>query len=183
MALRALSAEAALGGRLRFVSLAWREPLAFAAVAGAIGAAILWFGPPGADTAAHVYQLHLFRTQGFVTWDNYWYSGRYVFVTYSWLYYPLASIVGIKLLAALSLAVAVVLLARIPDFAWDTFFLVAKWSLLGYIVIAGMIEYAFIHDDTPGSTLAAMSAMLALFAIDVPMLLGFSVARYAGPAS
>ena len=81
------------------------------------------------------------------------------------------------------LLVAVILLARIPGFAWGQFFLVAKWALLGYIVIAGMIEYAFVHDNTPGSTLATMSAMLALFAIDVPMLLGFSVARYADPAS
>jgi hypothetical protein len=92
---------------------------------------------------------------------------------------PLAVALPLLCLAGLSLAVAVVLLARIPDFAWASFFLVAKWSLLGYIVIAGMIEYAFIHDNTPGSTLAAMSAMLALFAIDVPLLLGFSVARYA----
>jgi hypothetical protein len=95
---------------------------------------------------------------------------------------PLAIAVPLLVAAGVSLLAAVVLLARIPDFAWGKFFLVAKWSLLGYIVIAGMIEFAFVHDDTPGSTLAAMSAMLALFAIDVPLLLGFSVARYADPA-
>jgi hypothetical protein len=92
---------------------------------------------------------------------------------------PLAITVPLLVAAALSLLAAVVLLARIPGFAWDKFFLVAKWSLLGYIVIAGMIEFAFLHDNTPNTTLVAMSAMLALFAIDVPMLLGFSVARYA----
>jgi hypothetical protein len=95
---------------------------------------------------------------------------------------PLALAVPLLVAAGLLLLVAVILLARIPRFAWGQFFLVAKWALLGYIVIAGMIEYAFIHDSTPGSTLATMSAMLALFAIDVPMLLGFSVARYADPA-
>jgi hypothetical protein len=89
---------------------------------------------------------------------------------------PLLAASGVLLLAA------VVLLARIPDFAWGTFFLVAKWSLLGYIVIAGMIEFAFIYDDTPAPTLIAMSTMLALFAVDVPLLLGFSVARYADPS-
>jgi hypothetical protein len=94
---------------------------------------------------------------------------------------PLAIAVPLLGLAGVSLLAAVVLLARTPAFAWEKFFLVAKWSLLGYIVIAGMIEFAFIHDNTPGSTLAAMSAMLALFAVDVPMLLGFSVARYADP--
>jgi hypothetical protein len=94
---------------------------------------------------------------------------------------PLAIALPLLGAAGLTLLVAVVLLARIRDFAWEKFFLVAKWSLLGYIVIAGMIEFAFIHDNTPGSTLAAMSVMLALFAVDVPMLLGFSVARYADP--
>src|SRR5262249_7725981 len=76
------------------------------------GAALLWLGPPGADTAAHVYQRDLFLREGLVTWDNYWYSGRHVFVTYSWLYYPLPSLVGIKLLGALSLAVAARPVAR-----------------------------------------------------------------------
>lgn len=96
---------------------------------------------------------------------------------------PLAIALPLLGAAGVLLLVAVVLLARVPDFAWDSFFLVAKWSLLGYLVIAGMIEFAFIHDDTPGSTLAAMSVMLALFAVDVPLLLGFSVARYAAPSN
>lgn len=95
---------------------------------------------------------------------------------------PLAIAVPLLVAAGLLLLVAVVLLARVQGFAWKTFFLVARWSLLGYIVIAGMIEFAFVHDDTPTSTLVAMSAMLALFAVDVPLLLGFSVARYAEPS-
>jgi hypothetical protein len=37
------------------------------------------------------------------------------------------------------------------------FFLVARWPLVGYIVIAGMIELAFIRDHTPGPQLAAVS--------------------------
>jgi hypothetical protein len=80
--------------------------------------------------------------------------------------------------AAVLLLAAVGLLARTPAFAWRPFFLVAGWSLVGYLVIAGMIEFAFIRDHTPGPQLAAMSVMLGLFAIDVPLLLGFSVARH-----
>jgi hypothetical protein len=68
----------------------------FAVLAGAIAAGLLWLGPPGSDTAAHVYQAWLFRHHGFVLWDNYWYSGRYTFATYSLLYYPVAVVVGIK---------------------------------------------------------------------------------------
>ncbi len=82
-------------------------------VAGAIASVLLWFGPPGSDTAAHVYQLWFFNEHGFTLWDNHWYSGRYVFVTYSWLYYPSASLLGIKALAALSLAGAAWAFARL----------------------------------------------------------------------
>src|SRR5207245_478815 len=74
---------------------------------------LLWLGPPGSDTAAHVYQAWLFRHHGFVLWDNYWYSGRYTFATYSWLYYPFAVVVGIKVLAALSAGVAAAAFARV----------------------------------------------------------------------
>ena len=93
--------------------LAWRFPLALGALAGAISAALLWLGPPGNDTAAHVYQLWLFQHHGLTPWDNYWYSGRWVFVTYSLMYYPLAAIVGIKPLAVLSIAIGAAAFARL----------------------------------------------------------------------
>jgi hypothetical protein len=124
-----LAGEVAIGRRTAPLSLAWGEAAALGTLAGAIGAALLWLGPPGADTAAHVYQLHLFRTEGFVTWDNYWYSGRHVFITYSWLYYPLAALVGIKLLAALSLAVATAAFARLVEWRPATVTFALVWGL------------------------------------------------------
>lgn len=84
-------------------------------------------------------------------------------------------------LGAVLLLASIVLLTRITPFAWDVFARVAGWSLAGYLVIAGMIEFAFIYDSTPGRVLAVLSGTLALFAIDVPLLLGFSVARYQVP--
>jgi hypothetical protein len=95
----------------------------------AIGAALLWLGPPGSDTAAHVYQRDLFQTEGFVTWDNYWYSGRHVFVTYSWLYYPVASVVGIRLLALVSLAVATLAFALLVEWTPAVLAFAAVWGL------------------------------------------------------
>ena len=71
-----------------------------------------------------------------------------------------------------------VLLSRIPGFAWDLFFQVGRWGLLAYAVIAGMIEYAFVYDHTRGAQLAVMTAMLALFMLNVPVLIAFTVARY-----
>src|SRR5579859_7701935 len=51
-----------------------RDAAAAFVVAGLIAAALLWLGPPGSDTAAHVYQRWLLMRHGFASWDNYWYS-------------------------------------------------------------------------------------------------------------
>ena len=80
--------------------------------------------------------------------------------------------------AVVLLLVAVALMSRIAEFAWHTFWLVARWALLGYLVIGGMIELVFILDDTPGAQLAVLTAGLAVFVLSVKMILAFSVARY-----
>ena len=70
------------------------------------------------------------------------------------------------------------LLMRIENFAWPRFVQVSKWGLLAYLVIAGMIEYAFVYDHTRGAQLVVMTLMLALFMLNVPVLIAFTVARY-----
>jgi len=91
---------------------------------------------------------------------------------------PMAIVWALIGLAGAAMVVAVASLARTPLFAWSSFFLVGKWALLGYLVIAGMIEYAFVYDHTPEPQMAALSTVLLLFALDVPLLLGFAVARH-----
>jgi hypothetical protein len=86
--------------------------------------------------------------------------------------------IAVAVAAALVLVVNVVLLARIREFAWDTFFRVTGWALLAYLVMAGILEYVFVYDHTPHRQLMLFTAMLVMFAVDVPLLLGFSVARY-----
>ncbi|MHB1988690.1 MAG: hypothetical protein ACYCSF_12020 [Acidimicrobiales bacterium] len=88
---------------------------------------------------------------------------------------------GLLGVAFLVLITNIALLARVRDFAWPRFFQVSGWALLAYVFIAGMIEYVFVYDGTRGTTLFVMTAMLVVFAVDVPMLLGFSVARYQEP--
>jgi membrane-bound acyltransferase YfiQ involved in biofilm formation len=83
--------------------------------------------------------------------------------------------------AAVLLGVNVALLMRIEGFAWKTFRLVSGWVFLAYLVIAGMLEYVFVYDHTRGTQLVILSLMLVVFAVDIPMLLGFSVARFQGP--
>jgi hypothetical protein len=117
-------------------------------LAGAIASVLLWFGPPGSDTAAHVYQFWFFREHGFSIWDNYWYSGRYVFVTYSWLYYPLASVLGIKLLAALSLATAA------GAFAWRVAY---PPAVLAFAVVWGAFALSGAYPFMLGVALALVA--------------------------
>ncbi len=83
----------------------------------------------------------------------------------------------IVLAAGLQLA-NVFLLSRIRHFAWARFKQVAGWSLLAYAVIAGMIEYAFVYDHTRGTQLVILTLLLALFMLNVPVLIAFTVARY-----
>jgi hypothetical protein len=72
-------------------------------------------------------------------------------------------------------------LARVKEFAWERFFQVAKWSFLAYAVIAGLILYAFVQNHVKGGTLVVLTASLAVFAIHVPTLVGFTVARFYEP--
>jgi hypothetical protein len=93
---------------------------------------------------------------------------------------PLGPAVALLAASALLLAVNVILLSRVPDFDWDRFFQVARWSMLAYVVIAGVILYAFLQDHVRGGTLVVLTLSLAVFAVHVPMLVGFTVARYSG---
>ena len=73
-----------------------REAMFAAGSAASLAVLLFWLGPPGNDLAAHVYQRTVFLHDGFQLWNNFWYGGRYGFVTYSVLYYPLAALFGIK---------------------------------------------------------------------------------------
>ena len=94
---------------------------------------------------------------------------------------PQGPTIGLLAAACVLLAVNIALLARIENFAWSSFWLVAGWVFAAYIVIAGMLEYVFVYDNTRGSQLVILTAMLAVFAVNIPLLLGFSVARFQDP--
>ena len=81
-------------------------------------------------------------------------------------------------LAAALLAANLVALSRLKPFAWPVFFKVGGWALLAYVITSGMIELVFVLDGTPAAVLALLTAMLAIYAVDIPLLLAFTVARY-----
>jgi hypothetical protein len=91
---------------------------------------------------------------------------------------PLTPAVILLAASALLLAANLFALSRVRDFAWDRFFQVARWSLLAYVVIAGTIEYAFLRNHLRGGPLIVLTLSLVVFAIHVPTLVGFTVARY-----
>ena len=92
---------------------------------------------------------------------------------------PIGPAVALLVASALLLAVNIFLLSRVRGFAWDRFFEVGKWSLLAYAVIAGIIEYVFLRNHLRGDALIVLTLSLVVFAVHVPMLVGFTVARYA----
>jgi hypothetical protein len=91
---------------------------------------------------------------------------------------PLAPAIGLLASGGALTVVAMVLLSRLRPFAWGTFFLVARWAFVSYLVIAGILGFIFIFDHTRGSTLTVLILTLVVFAIDVPMIIAFTVARY-----
>jgi hypothetical protein len=91
---------------------------------------------------------------------------------------PIGPSVVLITLSALLVVTNVVLLARVPGFEWDRFFAVAKWALLAYSVISGLLLYVFIHDGTRGAELVVLTLSLVIFAVHVPLLIGYTVARY-----
>jgi hypothetical protein len=91
----------------------------------------------------------------------------------------LAPAVVLLCASAALLALNLALLARVYGFAWGRFFEIARWALLAYLIVAGMIEYAFLRNHLSGGPLVVLTLSLVIFAVHVPVLISFTVARYA----
>ena len=94
---------------------------------------------------------------------------------------PLALPTVLLVASSAVMVTALVLLRRLRDFAWSTFFRVAKWALVAYLVSAGLIEFAFVKDHTRGGPLVVVTFMLLIFAVNVPLIIGFTTARFENP--
>ncbi|HEV8603505.1 MAG TPA: hypothetical protein VGQ68_08965 [Gaiellaceae bacterium] len=115
----------------------FREAMLATGAAASLAALLAWLGPPGNDLAAHMYQRTVFLNDGFELWNNFWYGGRYGFVTYSVLYYPLAGLFGIQPLAVASIATAALAFAVVVGRQWGP---LARWSSRTFAVVwAGLV--------------------------------------------
>ncbi|HTT93899.1 MAG TPA: hypothetical protein VMF55_04455 [Solirubrobacterales bacterium] len=92
---------------------------------------------------------------------------------------PLTPAIVLLVLSALLLAGNLIALSRVRGFAWDRFFQVGRWALLAYTITAGLIEYAFLRNGLSGGPLIVVTLSLVVYALHVPMLIAFTVARYA----
>ena len=102
-----------------------------------------------------MYQRSVFLNNGFELWNNFWYSGRYGFVTYSVLYYPLAGLMGIKLLAVISIAAAALAFTVVVGRQWGP---IARWSSRTFAVVwVGLV--------VSGAYPFALGVALGLFAL------------------
>jgi hypothetical protein len=145
-----------------------REAIAATGGAALVSALLVWMVPPGSDFAAHVYQRAVFVQHGFALWNNFWYAGRYSFITYSLLYYPLAALLGIKLLAVATISAAALAFAVVVMRQWGAD---ARWSSRTFAVVwAGIVLTAAFP-----FALGAALALLAIWALQGGRLWRFSL--------
>jgi hypothetical protein len=77
-------------------------------ITAALGVVYLLIAPYSPDLAAASYRGELFARSGFTLWDNSWYGGHHL-PAYSILAPPLGALIGPRLVAAISMTIAVAL--------------------------------------------------------------------------
>jgi hypothetical protein len=154
-----------------------RQALLAAALAAATVVLVRVVVPFGIDTAAHAYETLRWLKSGFQLWDNYWYDGRYSFVDYSLLYYPIAALVGQLPTILATVAASAFLFARLIA---GRFEVSSPWPALLFAITASTIvwlsgEYPFAlgmmfglaallfrdHRRLPLTALAGLATLLA----------------------
>jgi hypothetical protein len=135
-----------------------REATISTALAASLAALLLWATPPGIDWAAHAYQRTFLLQHGFEIWNNFWYAGRYSFVTYSLIYYPLAALLGIRVLALASIATAAFAFSTVVFRQWGVASRLSSRSFaVLWVGIVGAAAFPF--------ALGMSFALLALWAL------------------
>jgi hypothetical protein len=133
-------------------------PLAGVAVAAVLLAGWLIADPRTPDLAAAAYRVDLFNQLGLAVWDEHWYAGHNL-PGYSLLFGPLASLFGLRLVAALSVLASTALFERLTRAVYGSG---ARWGAACFAVAAvadvwiGRLAFAL-------GVSFALAAVLALF--------------------
>jgi hypothetical protein len=110
--------------------------------------------PRTPDLAAQVYRVDLFRRLGPAVWDEHWYGGHHL-PGYSLIFPPLGSLLGIRVLGALSVLASSALFERIARARFGT---AARWGGLFFALAA-------VGDVWVGRLAFALGVCVALAAV------------------
>ena len=98
------------------------------ALSAALAAAMLAWNPQVGDLAAQVFRAELFQHAGLAIWNGSWYGGHYT-LTYSFLFPPLASLLGVRLVGLVSVVASSYLFDRLVRDRWGA---PARWATLWF---------------------------------------------------
>ncbi len=98
------------------------------ALSAALAAAMLAWNPQVGDLAAQVFRTELFQHAGLAIWNGSWYGGHYT-LTYSFLFPPLASLLGPQLVGTVSVVASSYFFDRLVRDRWGE---PARWATLWF---------------------------------------------------
>ena len=104
------------------------EWLPAVALSSALAALMLLWSPPVGDLAAQVFRTELFEQAGLAIWNGSWYGGHYT-LTYSFLFPPLASLLGPQLVGGLAVVSSAYFFDRLVRDRWGA---EARWATLWF---------------------------------------------------
>ena len=134
-------------------------------LATALAALYLAIDPPSADLAAHLYRANLVHRAGLVLWDNGWYAGHSL-PSYSLLFPWLGSLIGVRLLGALSAVAATAAFGRLATGAFGPRAgrLAGLWfaAAMTAAVVSGRLPFVFGTALGTAALLAAVRERVAL---------------------
>jgi len=111
-------------------------------VAAILAALYLVLDPPSADLAAQTYRVGLFEREGPIAWDNHWYGGHHL-PGYSVLFPPLAALLGLHVVATLSLVAGTAAFAALMR-TWNAPTGSAIWFAFSFaaMLVSGRLAFA-----------------------------------------
>jgi hypothetical protein len=98
------------------------------ALSAALASLMLAWNPQVGDLAAQVFRTELFQHAGLAIWNGSWYGGHYT-LTYSFLFPPLASLIGPQLVGTVSVVASSYLFDRLVRDHWGE---PARWATLWF---------------------------------------------------
>ncbi len=98
------------------------------ALSSLLALAMLMWNPQVGDLAAQVFRTELFQHAGLAIWNGSWYGGHYT-LTYSFLFPPLASLLGPQLVGTISVVASSYFFDRLVRDRWGER---ARWATLWF---------------------------------------------------